>query len=148
MIDTNIIVAEGSWGNMSYVKLFNDCLDPAAQFRFVNTSAMLNLKRPGCLHPLNARHLDMFLLWAASVREWELGNSCNQNLAITQTSWGGLSVQYRKYRDRNFQTWCADLKKSQRLDENYGIKQFIGLTTDCNDTQNKHFNFGKFLVSF
>ena len=128
---------------MSYLELSNNCLDPAAQFRFVNTGAMLNLKRPGCIHPLytkiNTKRLYLLPLWVASVSE--KGNSCNQGLAVTQTSWGGLSVQYRS------QTWCAVPKTDQSLANNQGIDPYFGLTQDCSDAKNKRFNFGKFLVS-
>ena len=142
--DTSIIQSkDSSWGNMSYLELSNNCLDPAAQFRFVNTSAMLNLKRPGCIHPLyatiNKKRFDLLPLWVASVSE--KGNSCNQKLAITQTSWGGLSVQHRS------QTWCAVPKTDQSLADNQGIDPYFGLTRDCSDAKNKRFNFGKFPVS-
>ena len=141
--DTSIIQSKGTWGNVSYLELSNNCLDPAAQFRFVDTSAMLNLKRPGYVHPIHAdKRIDLFLLWVASVSEIELGKSCDNKLAINQTVWGGLST---KYRDRNYETWCA-VPKSQTLDGK-GKDPYFGLTVDCNDTENKHFNFGKFLVS-
>ena len=149
--DTSIISIAGSWGNMSYLELSNNCLDPAAQFRFVDTSAMLNLKRPGCIHPLyaitNKKRFDLLPLWVASVSEIEKGNSCNQKLAINQTSWGGLSVQYRRDKRRNFQTWCAVPKTDQSLAHNQGIDPYFGLIQDCDDNQNKRFNFGKFSVS-
>ena len=149
--DTSIIIAKGSWGNTSYLELSNNCLDPAAQFRFVNTSAMLNLKRPGCIHPLytiiKKKHFDFLPLWVASVSEIEKGNSCNQKLAINQTSWGGLSVQHKTKGDRNFQTWCAVPKKNPPLPEISGINPYFGLVQDCNDAKNKSFNFGKFPVS-
>ena len=103
--DTSIISIEGKWGNMSYLEPSNNCLDPAAQFRFVDTSVMLNLKRPGCLHPLPNHNPDWLALWVASFSEIELGNSCDQNLAITQTSWGGLSTKT---------SGCAEPKTDQR----------------------------------
>ena len=81
---------------MPYLEISNNCLDPAAQFRFVDTGATLNLKRPGCIYPVYHKNLDLLLLWVVSVSEIEKGNFCNQELAITQTSWGGLSVQYRR----------------------------------------------------
>ena len=144
--DTSIILTEGNWGSMSYLEFSNNCLDPAAQFRFVNTSAMLNLKRLGCIHPLYRRNLDLLFLWVASVSEIE--NSCNQDLAIDQTSWGDLSVKYRRDGSTNFQTWCAVPKTDQSLANNPGIDPYFGLTQDCSDAENKRFNFGKFLVSF
>ena len=74
------------------------------------------------------------------------GNSCSQKLAITQTSWGGFSVQYYGYK-RTFRTHCADPKTDQGLADQ-GINPYIGLTTNCSDNHNRRFsNFGKFLVS-
>ena len=131
--DTSIIENKGSWGNMSFLELSNNCLDPAAQFRFVNTSAMLNLKRHGCIHPLR----NFLLLYVASVSEIELGYSCNDDLTITQTSWGGLSTKSSR---------CAEPKTYQRFADQ-GINSYIGLNQDCNDNQNRRFNFGKILVS-
>ena len=145
--DTSIIARKGQWGSMSYLELSNNCLDPAAQFQFVNTSAMLNLKRLGCIHPQYDKILDLLLLWVASVSEIELGNSCNQELAINQTYWGGLSVQYRRVLRKKFQTWCAVPKTDQSLSETQGIDTYFGLAQDCSDSQNRRFNFGKFLVS-
>ena len=134
--DTSIIQSKGSWGNMSYLELSNNCLDPAAQFRF-NTSAMLNLKRPGCLHPLPNHNPDWLALWVASFSQINLGYSCNDGLAITQTSWGGLSTKT---------SGCAESKTDQQFDDQ-GINSYIGLNQDCNDNQNRRFNFGKILVS-
>ena len=142
--DTSIIDSKGSWGSMSYLELSNNCLDPAAQFRFVNTGAMLNLKRPGCLHPVKSRSyiLDLLALWVASISEIEKGNSCNQDLAITQIIWGGLSVKYDNGK------WCAVSNTDQRIADNQGIDFYFGLTQDCSDAENKRFNFGKFLFNF
>ena len=135
--DTSIIYDKGSWGNMTYLELSNNCLDPAAQFRFVDTSAMLNLKRPGCVFPLPNHNPDRLALWVASFSEINLGNSCNDGLAITQTSWGGLSTKPSR---------CAEPKTDQRFADQ-GINSYIGLNQDCNDNQNRRFNFGKILVS-
>ena len=129
--DTSIIESKGKWGNMSFLEPSDNCLDPAAQFRFVDTSAMLNLKRPGCLHPRPY----VLVVWVASFSE--LGNSCNDELAITQTSWGGLSTKSSR---------CAEPKTDQRFADQ-GINSYIGLNQDCNDNQNRRFNFGKILVS-
>ena len=46
---TRLLQADESWGNLSFVELSNNCLDPAAQFRFLDNGAMLNLERKGCL---------------------------------------------------------------------------------------------------
>ena len=135
--DTSIIMRKGSWGNMSFLKLSNNCLDPAAQFRFVDTGAMLNLKRPGCIHPSSINNPGWLALWFASFSEIETGNSCNDELAITQTSWGGLSIKPSR---------CAEPKTDQRFADQ-GINSYIGLNQDCNDNQNRRFNFGKILVS-
>ena len=130
--DTSIIIERDySWGNMSYLELSNNCLDPAAQFKFVNTSAMLNLKRPGCIHSLS----NLLALWVASVSK--LGQSCNDGLAITQTSWGGLSTK---------QSGCADPKTDKALADKQ-IDSYIGLTRYCTDNQNRRFNFGKILMN-
>ena len=129
--DTSIIHSkDSSWGNMSYLELSNNCLDPAAQFRFVDTSAMLNLKRPGCIHPLR----NLLLLWVASVSEIKLRKSCNNGLGITQTSWGGLSTKQSK---------CADAKTDKALADKGVTDPYIGLAANCNDDQNRRFNFGK-----
>ena len=124
--DTSIIRSRGTWGNLSYLELSNNCLDPAAQFRFDDTSAMLNLKRPGCLHPHPNRNPDSLALWVASFSEIEKGNFCNDRFAITQTSWGGLSTKLR----------CAESRTDQRF-AHLGINSYIGLNRDCNDNQNR-----------
>ena len=102
--DTRIIQATGAWGNLSFVELSNNCLDPAAQFRFLDNSAMFNLKRKGCLEG-TARGASgywlpaLYLLLATN----PLYNCRDRDHAITQTTWGGLSV----YFTRNKQTRCA-----------------------------------------
>ena len=98
---------------------------------------MLNLKRPGCLHPLPSKNPDWLALWVASVSEIKLGHSCYQELAITQTSWGGLSTKPSR---------CAEPKTDQRF-AGEGINSYTGLNQDCNDNQNRRFNFGKILVT-
>ena len=134
--DTSIIHSgDSSWGNMSFLRLSNNCLDPAAQFRFVNTGAMLNLKRPGCLFPLPGNNPNWLALWVASFSEIKLGRSCNDG--ITQTPWGGLSTKPSR---------CAEPKTDQRF-ASRGTNSYIGLNQDCNDNQNRRFNFGKILVS-
>ena len=143
IIDTRIIQSRGSWGNVSFVELSNNCLDPAAQFRFRDNGAMLNLKRPGCLFPTykaNSGHnIDMFYLYVHS--NGLDTDACaervdrNTDPAITQTSWGGLSVKYKS------KTQCAVPNTNSRLQ----IDTYIGLTTSCGDAVNRRFNFGKFL---
>ena len=143
IIDTRILQANRKWGNMSFVELSNNCLDPAAQFRFRDNGAMLNLKRPGCLFPTykagSGHSLDMFYLYVNS--KGLDTEACAERVdrktdpAINQTSWGGLSVKYKS------KTQCAVPKTDSRLK----IDTYIGLTTSCSDAGNKSFNFGKFL---
>ena len=150
--DTGKIQSKGSsWGSLSYTELFNNCLDPAAQFRFRDNGAMLNVKRKGCLAASHkdSNYLDNFYIYVSDDLE---KSACAQKpddkiyRAITQTSWGGLSVYYKGYKKTKFQTWCAVPKTHKSL-ANYGIDPYIGLTTNCNDAEDKRFNFGKFLVA-
>ena len=41
--DTSVIQEYESWGSLTFVELSNNCLDPAAQSRFLDNSAMFNL---------------------------------------------------------------------------------------------------------
>ena len=149
--DTSIVkIGIGSdWGTLSYVELTNNCLDPAAQFRFRDNGAMLNLKRQGCLGGLYKAgpgyFRDMFYIYVDAVSLD--GNACAR--AITQTSWGGLSYYYsRNGRTGSFQTRCAVPKTHEPLATNQGIDPYIGLTTNCTDAEDKRFNFGKSLPFF
>ena len=143
-----------SWGYLIFLELSNNCLDPAAQFRFRDNGAMLNLKRQRCLVPsYRARSgywLNMFYIF---VTPGGGNTSCayfpNKYRAINQTSWGGLSVYYKGSpgkgkHDAQFGTWCAVPATDQRLTGNSGIDTYTGLTRDCNDAEDKRFNFGKF----
>ena len=154
--DTSIIQSGigSSWGNLSYVERSNNCLDPAAQFRFRDNGAMLNLKRQGCL---NARYkagsgywLDMFYIYvdAVSLDRAACAQKPDQNIyrAITQTSWGGLSVYYKGQRKSRYAPWCVVPKTHRDLSTNQGIDPYIGLTANCNDTEDKRFNFGKHIL--
>ena len=145
IIDTRKIHSNDYWGNVSFVGLSNDCLDPAAQFRFRDNGAMLNLKRPGCLFPTyksqdGGYSIHMFYLYVNS--KGLDTEACaervdrNTDPAITQTSWGGLSVKYQS------KMQCAVNNTDSRLQ----IDTYIGLTS-CNDVEDKRFNFGKFLYS-
>ena len=144
--ETRIIHSKASWGNVSYVELSNNCLDPAAQFRFRDNGAMLNLKVNGCLTALYkyiAGHIfDIFLIYIDGIHIDT--SACSQTRSITQTSWGGLSIQYRAYHHITTQTWCAVSKSDSRI-KAQGADPYIGLTTNCNDAINKRFSFGKFL---
>ena len=138
------------WGNLSYVELSNNCLDPAAQFRFRDNGAMLNLKRQGCLAALykadSGYHLDMFYIYVADNLEFE---ACAQNSenkrAINQTLWGGLILHYKRFKTDPFVIRCAVPKTHQPLENDYGIDPYIEVTSNCNDAEDKHFKFGKFL---
>ena len=142
--DTEILYGKSrSWGNVSFVELSSNCLDPAAQFRFRYNGAMLNLKRPGCVFPTyrvnSGYNIDMFYLYVNSggldTEACAEHVERNTDPAITQTSWGSLSVKYRS------KTQCAVPKTDSRLI----IDTYIGLTTSCSDAEDKRFNFGKFI---
>ena len=153
--DTSIKQGElESWGHVIFPELSNNCLDPAAQFRFRDNGAMLNLKRQRCLVPAyrasSGHWLNMFYIF---VTPDGVNTSCPDmpvdHRAMTQTSWGGLSVYYKGSPGwgtvgTQFKTWYAVNATDQRLAHNFGIDPYIGLTRDCNDAEDKHFNFGKF----
>lgn len=162
--DTRLLQSNNpAWGNLSHVELANNCLDPAAQFRFRDNGAMLNLKRRGCLGSRfmagSGYYLNTFYIYVDAISLDRSG--CAQRpeknfyRAITQTSWGGLSVYYSGFpgftnrrgglrRAKPFRTWCAVPKTYQPLARNYGIDPYLGLTRDCTDAEKKRFNFGKF----
>ena len=141
--DTRILQVDESWGNLSYVELSNNCLDPAAQFRFLDNSAMFNLKRKGCFEGARRGGIGYWLpMLYLTVTTNPLYNCRDRDNAITQTPWGGLSVYYLP----NKQTRCAVLRKDNRLATNQGIDPYIALTTNCNDAENKRFNFGKLFL--
>jgi hypothetical protein len=140
---TRILHITQYWGNLTYVELSNNCLDPAAQFRFLDNSAMFNLERKGCLEATRREttggyNLPMLYLLLAS----NSSGNCRQDHAITQTSWGGLSV----YEVPHKGTRCTVPGKDGRLATNQGIDPYIRLTTNCNDAEDKHFNFGKLFL--
>ena len=152
--DTSKIQSQNlkEWGSVSFVELTNNCLDPAAQFRFRDNGAMLNLKRQGCLTGLykakSGYWLDMFYIYVDS--DSLDRSACAQKpdekiyRAITQTSWGGLTVYYRKNIRSSFQTRCAVPKTHKSLAKYQGIDPYIEVTTNCDDAEDKRFNFGKF----
>ena len=163
--DTSIIHSHSpSWGSASFVELSNNCLDPAAQFRFRDNGAMLNLIRQGCLFATYKNgfgyYRDMFYIYVDSVSldRAACAQKPDQNIyrAITQTPWGGLSVYYSRFPGyysggyirpaKPFQMLCAVSATYQPLAD-YGIDPYIGLTTDCNDAEDKRFNFGKFFYA-
>jgi hypothetical protein len=117
---TSVPQVTAAWGNLSFVELSNNCLDPAAQFRFLENSAMFNLERKSCFEG----KLSMLYFLVATDPS---GNCRDRDHAITHTSWGGLSVYDVFYK----QTRCAVHKTT-----------YIGLTT-CSEAEDKRFNFGK-----
>ena len=152
--DPSIIQSQGSsWGNLSFLELSNNCLDPAAQFRFRDNGAMLNLEKKGCLAAFYkygiGYALDMFYLYvgAVSLDISACAQKPDQNIyrAITQTTWGGLSVYYRRDKRTSFQNWCAVNGHYKQLAENPGIDPYVKLTTSCTNAPDKHFHFGKFV---
>ena len=152
--DIGQIQSNGSWGRLFFLKLSSSCFDPAAQFRFRDNGAMLNLKRQGCLAALHRNgsgyDLDMFYLYvdSASLDTAACAQKPNESIyrAITQTSEGALSVFYEGKDKSSFETWCAQLRYSNELEVNYGIFQYIGLTTRC-DISYQRFIFGKFILN-
>ena len=136
--DTRVIHWQHIAGrSFSFLELTNNSLDPAAQFRFRDNGAMFNLKKQGCLFPSLRGDSGYFLfLYAASSSEID-NLACHRDYAISQTCWGGLSTLY------NIHT-CAVPKTNEQLANNEGIDPYIALT-NCNNTKDKHFNFGKFL---
>ena len=153
--DPSILHAQDSdWGKLFFLELSNDCLDPAAQFRFRDNGAMLNLKRQGCLAAFYKSknfgyYLDMFYLYVGAV-SLDI-SACAQRSdtkiyrAITQTTWGGLSVFYKGNGKSSFQNWCAVNGHYKQLAENPGIDPYVKLTTPCTDAPDKRFHFGEFL---
>jgi hypothetical protein len=120
---TNKIQVNADWGKLFAVELSNNCLDPAVQFRFLDNSAMFNLERKSCFE---GKLSVLYFLLATDTS----ANCRDRDNAITQTSWGGLSV----YEVDSGQTPCAVPKTT-----------YIGLTT-CSDTEDKRFNFGKLFL--
>ena len=148
--DTGKIQSSGNWGNLSFLEFTgNSCLDPAAQFRFRDNGAMLNLKRQGCLaafHNGSGYDLDMFYLYVDSVSldTAACAQKPNEGIyrAINQTSDGKLTAYYKGKDKRSFQTWCVEWRYNSQLYLKNGIKYYMGLTTSC---YSYHiFKFGKF----
>jgi hypothetical protein len=104
---------------------------------------MFNLKRKGCFEGTVrggiGYNLPMLYLLVAT---YPSGNCRDKDHAITQTPWGGLYVYYFTGK----QTRCAVPKTYQQLARNQGIDPYIALTTDCNDAEDKRFNFGKLFL--
>ncbi len=151
--DTGRIQSSGSWGNLSFLEFsYNSCLDPAAQFRFRDNGAMLNLKRQGCLAAFHKNgsgyDLDMFYLYvdSMSLDTAACAQKPNKGIyrAINQTAEGALSVYYLGKSRSSFETWCASQSYSYQLGRSLGIQYYVGLTQQCGSSR-KLF-FGKFDV--
>jgi hypothetical protein len=143
--DTGVVQAYYPWGSLSFVELSNNCLDPAAQFRFLDNSAMFNLKRKSCFegtvgYNINDTGYNIPALYMLVARN-PSSNCRDRDHAITQTYWGGLSVFYFPTKLKR----CAVLGKDDRL-ANPGIDPYVALTTNCNDAEDKRFNFGKLFL--
>jgi hypothetical protein len=131
--DTGQIQSSGRWGNLSFLAFsYNSCLYPAAQFRFRDNGAMLNLKRQGCLAAFNKNgsgyDLDMLYLYVDSVSldTAACAQKPNESIyrAITQTPQGALSVYYKGKDKSSFQTWCVQIGYNYQLYKNYGIRYY------------------------
>jgi hypothetical protein len=139
---TSVLQTNETWGNLTFVELSNNCLDPAAQSRFLDNSAMFNLKRKSCFEGAARDHTGYLLPMLYFLVATDPSANCrDRDHAITQTSWGGLSVYYLPGK----RTRCAVPKTDVRL-ANQGIDTYIALTTDCYDAENKRFNFGKLFL--
>jgi hypothetical protein len=140
---TSKIQIYANWGILYFVELSNNCLDPAAQSRFLDNSAMFNLERKSCFEAASrggsGYNLPMLYLLVATDYS---ANCRDTDHAITQTPWGGLYVYYPQGK----QTWCAVPKTNAGLATNQGIDPYIGLTTNCNGAESKRFNFGKLFL--
>jgi hypothetical protein len=140
--ETEVVQETQAWGILYFVELSNNCLDPAAQSRFLDNNAMLNLKRKSCFEGqarggTGYRIPMLYFLLATDPS----ANGRDRDHAISQTSWGGLSVYHLSYK----KTWCAVPTTNVRL-ANQGIDPYIGLTANCNDAEDKRFNFGKLFL--
>jgi hypothetical protein len=142
--ETEVVQKTYPWGTLYFVELSNNCLDPAAQSRFLDNSAMFNLKRKSCFEGTNRDGTGYVLSMLYMLVATDPSNNCrDREHAITQTSWGGLSVCHLPYK-KTCPAWCAVLGKDNRLAKQ-GIDPYIKLTKNCNDAKDKRFNFGKFL---
>ncbi|XP_046856964.1 uncharacterized protein LOC124450352 isoform X2 [Xenia sp. Carnegie-2017] len=127
------------WGSLSFVELSDNCFDPAAQFRFLNTSAIINIKRQGCLagfnRPFNGHNLSMFYLYIDAFSPYR--DACTASKAITPTSWGGLST-----RVETVPTPLCAVNASFPGLRSQGVDPYLNLTQDCSDAADKRFHFG------
>ena len=152
--DTGQIQSNGSWGTLYFMGISLDdgsCLHPAAQFRFLNNGAMLNLERQGCLAAFNKNtsgyNLDLFYIYVGPEAACAQKPSEGIYRAINQTAEGGLSVYYRQNETKPFEIWCATKRYNKEFEKNYGIDGIIELTQQChykNNRNSRRFNFGRF----
>ena len=123
---TRLLQTDEYWGNLSFVELSNNCLDPAGQFRFLDNGAMLNLERKGCLEATSREGhgygLDMLYMLLTP----DPIDNCAQRHAITQISWRGLYVLYIVDRP-----WCVVPETDSRILKDQGIDRYIGMTSNC-----------------
>ena len=142
---TGQVQSSGSWGNLSFLELsLNSCLDPYAQFRFLDNGAMLNVEREGCVAAFNKNgsgyNLDMFYLYVDNSVSLDT-NACAQKpnegiySAVTQTPEGALSVYHKGKDEDSFKNWCLYLNSSSN---------YIALKNRCN----YRFIFGKLILDF
>ncbi|XP_028402297.1 uncharacterized protein LOC114525264 [Dendronephthya gigantea] len=124
--DTARIQSQDSdWGSVSFLELSNNCLDPAAQFRFRDNGAMLNLKRRGCLAIYKKYRIDeMFYVYVPNTPGAIEVSACADHRVIKQTSWGGLSGLLHSA------ARCADPDR------------YLKTNASCVDGENKRFIFG------
>ena len=140
---TSVLQVDAPWGSLTFVELSNNCLDPAAQSRFLDNSAMFNLKRKSCFEGASRSGIGYSLPMLYMLVATDPSANCHdRDHAITQTSWGGLSV----YEVPNKGTRCAVPGKDDRLATNPGIDTYIRLTKNCYDAEDKRFHFGKLFL--
>ena len=140
---TSVLQTNETWGSLTFVELSNNCLDRASQFRFLDNSAMFNLERKGCFEGTVRSDFGYYLPMLYLLLTSDPSDNCrDKDHAITQTSWGGLFVFY--FIDKVMR--CAVPGKDDQLATNPGIDPYIALTTNCNDAEDKRFNFGKLFL--
>jgi hypothetical protein len=95
---------------------------------------MFNLERKGCLEATSrfgsGYGLDMLYMLLTS----DPSDNCAQRHVITQISWRGLYVIYK------LRPWCVVPETDSRILKDQGIDRYMGLTSNCNDAEDKRFN--------
>ena len=119
---TNVLQTNEHWGNLTFVELSNNCLDPAAQFQFLDNSAMLNLKRKVCFEGTSRDGYGYYISMLYLLVATDPSVNCrDSDHAISQTPWGGLYVYFLTGK----QTRCAVPKTDDRLATKQGIDTYI-----------------------